>query len=79
MTLAPLPPRESLVVCFAHVAYQLKQHHKTRNTPIIILTSMDVDEDTKEQMHGFISTIMSKSKFTKKDLLREISSIEKMR
>lgn len=62
-----------------NVAYQLKQHHKTRNTPIIILTSMDVDEDTKEQMQGFISGIMSKSKFTKKDLLREISSIEKMR
>ena len=62
-----------------NVAYQLKQHTQTRNTPIIILTSMDVDEDTKEQMQGFISTIMSKSRFTKKDLLREINSIEKMR
>jgi PAS domain S-box-containing protein len=61
------------------VAYQLKQHPKTRNTPIMILTSMDVDDDTKEQMQGFISTIMSKSKFTKKDLLREISTIEKMK
>ncbi|HTK82539.1 MAG TPA: response regulator [Bacteroidota bacterium] len=62
-----------------NVAYQLKQHTQTRNTPIIILTSMDVDDDTKEQMQGFISTIMSKSRFTKKDLLREINSIEKMR
>jgi two-component system sensor histidine kinase/response regulator len=62
-----------------NVAYQLKQHARTRNTPIIILTSMDVDDDTREQMQGFISTIMSKSKFTKKDLLREISAIEKMR
>ena len=62
-----------------NVAYQLKQQHATRNTPIIILTSMDVDEETKEQMQGFISTIMSKSRFTKKDLLREISAIEKMR
>ncbi len=62
-----------------NVAYQLKQQAKTRNTPIIILTSMDVDEDTKEQMQGFISTIMSKSRFTKKDLLREINTIEKMR
>ena len=40
---------------------------------------MDVDEDTREKMQGFISTIMSKSKFTKKDLLREIGMIEKMR
>jgi PAS domain S-box-containing protein len=62
-----------------NVAYQLKQQVATRNTPIIILTSMEVDEDTKTQMQGFISTIMSKSRFTKNDLLREISSIEKMR
>jgi len=62
-----------------NVAYQLKQQPKTRNTPIIILTSMEVDDDTREQMQGFISTIMSKSRFTKKDLLREINSIEKMK
>ncbi len=62
-----------------NVAYQLKQQTKTRNTPIIILTSMEVDEETREKMQGFISTIMSKSRFTKKDLLREINTIEKMR
>jgi PAS domain S-box-containing protein len=62
-----------------NVAYQLKQQPKTRNTPIIILTSMEVDDETREQMQGFISTIMSKSRFTKKDLLREINSIEKMK
>ncbi len=62
-----------------NVAYQLKQQTASRNTPIIILTSMDVDDETREQMQGFISTIMSKSRFTKKDLLREISTIEKMR
>jgi PAS domain S-box-containing protein len=62
-----------------NVAYQLKQQPKTRNTPIIILTSMEVDDDTREQMQGFISTIMSKSRFTKKDLLREINTIEKMK
>ncbi|MBA4311920.1 MAG: hypothetical protein C0417_04745 [Chlorobiaceae bacterium] len=62
-----------------NVAYQLKQQAKTRNTPIIILTSMDVDDDTREQMQGFISTIMSKSRFTKKDLLREINTIEKLK
>ena len=62
-----------------NVAYQLKQQVSTRNTPIIILTSMDVDEDTKAQMENFVTTIMSKSRFTKKDLLREINSIEKMK
>lgn len=62
-----------------NVAYQLKQQAKTRNTPIIILTSMEVDEETREKMQGFISTIMSKSRFTKKDLLREISTIERMK
>ncbi|MBI5020069.1 MAG: response regulator [Ignavibacteriales bacterium] len=62
-----------------NVAYQLKQQAKTRNTPIIILTSMEVDDDTREQMQGFISSIMSKSRFTKKDLLREINTIEKLK
>jgi PAS domain S-box-containing protein len=62
-----------------NVAYQLKQQQSTRNVPIIILTSMEIDEETREQMQGFISTIMSKSRFTKKDLLREITTIEKMR
>jgi CheY-like chemotaxis protein len=62
-----------------NVAYQLKQNAHTRNTPIIILTSMEVDEETREQMAGYISTMMSKSRFTKKDLLREINTIEKMR
>ncbi len=62
-----------------NVAYQLKQQQSTRNVPIIILTSMEIDEETREQMQGFISTIMSKSRFTKKDLLREINTIEKMK
>ncbi|HUN65854.1 MAG TPA: response regulator [Bacteroidota bacterium] len=62
-----------------NVAYQLKQQQSTRNVPIIILTSMEIDEETREQMQGFISTIMSKSRFTKKDLLREITTIEKMK
>lgn len=62
-----------------NVAYQLKKMPETQNLPVIILTSMDVDEETREQMQGFITAIMSKSRFTKQDLLREISAIEKNR
>lgn len=62
-----------------NVAYQLKRHSKTRSIPIIILTSMDIDEHTKEQLQGFVSGLMTKSRFTKRDLLREINSIEKSR
>jgi PAS domain S-box-containing protein len=62
-----------------NVAYQLKQYPQTQNIPVMILTSMDVDEETREQMQGFITTIMNKSHFTKQDLLREIGSIEKIR
>lgn len=62
-----------------YVAYHLKQEASTRDIPIIILTSMDIDEDTREQLQGFVSGLMSKSRFTKKDLLREINAIEKMR
>ena len=62
-----------------NVAYQLKQDSRTRNIPIIVLTSMDVDEDTREQMEGFVTGVISKSNFTKNDLLREINTIEKMK
>jgi PAS domain S-box-containing protein len=61
------------------LAYKIRQHDETKNIPIIILTSMEIDQETREKMEGVVSTVMSKQKFTKKDLLREISSIEKMK
>jgi PAS domain S-box-containing protein len=62
-----------------HVAHQLKQIPATRSIPVIVLTSMDMDEDTKIQLGNYVSGLMSKSSFTKKDLLREISNIESAR
>ncbi|MFI5252321.1 MAG: response regulator [Bacteroidota bacterium] len=62
-----------------NVAYQLKQQQETKDTPVIVLTSMEVDDETREKMHGFISGIMSKGRFTKKDLLREINMVQKIR
>ncbi len=61
------------------VAYQLKQIPATRGIPIIILTSMEIDEGMLEQLGGHVATLMSKSSFTKKDLLREIANIEQAR
>jgi CheY-like chemotaxis protein len=58
------------------VAYQLKQIPATRSIPIIILTSMDIDEDTRQRLGSYVTGLMSKSAFTKRDLLREISNIE---
>ncbi len=62
-----------------NLAYQMRQNEKTKNIPIIILTSMEVDQETRDKMEGFVSTVMSKQKFTKKDLLREINSIDKIK
>jgi PAS domain S-box-containing protein len=59
-----------------NVAYQLKQIPATRSIPIIILTSMEIDSDTQSQLGTYVSGLMSKSTFTKRDLLREISIIE---
>lgn len=59
-----------------NVAYQLKQIPSTRNIPIIILTSMEVDRETQEQLGSYVNGLMSKSSFTKRDLLREIGDIE---
>lgn len=61
------------------LAHQMRHHDETKDIPIIILTSMEVDPDTREKMESIVTTVMSKQKFTRKDLLREISSIEKMR
>jgi CheY-like chemotaxis protein len=62
-----------------HVAHQLKQIPATRGIPIIILTSMEIDPETQEQLSSYVTGLMSKSAFTKRDLLREIGNIENMR
>jgi CheY-like chemotaxis protein len=62
-----------------NVAYQLKQIPATRSIPIIILTSMEIDDQMQEQLGGYVAGLMSKSSFTKKDLLREIANIENAR
>ncbi len=62
-----------------NVAYQLRQIPATRSIPIIILTSMEVDADTAAQLSAYVSGLMSKSTFTKKDLLREINNVENAR
>ncbi|RCK74588.1 MAG: sensory transduction histidine kinase [Ignavibacteriae bacterium] len=62
-----------------NIAYQMRQNPETKNIPIIILTSMEIDDQTREKMESFVTTIMSKQKFTKKDLLKEINSIERMK
>lgn len=62
-----------------NVAYQLKNIPATRSIPIVVLTSMDIDQDTHARMESYVSGIMSKSSFTKRDLLREISNIESFR
>ncbi|MBS4028289.1 MAG: response regulator [Ignavibacteriales bacterium] len=60
------------------VAHKLKQNPLTREIPIIILTSLDIDEEMREELDGITRTMLNKSSFTKKDVLREIGSIEKM-
>ncbi|HTY60381.1 MAG TPA: response regulator [Bacteroidota bacterium] len=62
-----------------NVAYQLKQIPATRDIPIIILTSMEIDNETQEQLGSYVSGLMNKGAFTKKDLLREIGNIENAR
>ena len=59
-----------------NVAYQLKHNQKTQNIPVIVMTSMEIDDETKEQLQGFVVGLMKKSGFTKKDLLQEISALE---
>ncbi len=62
-----------------NVAHQLKQIPATRDIPIIILTSMEIDEETQEELGSYVSGLMNKAAFTKRDLLREIGNIESAR
>ena len=57
------------------VAYELKHKGATVNIPIIVMTGMEIDNETREQLEGFVVSLMKKSGFTKKDLLNEISSL----
>jgi PAS domain S-box-containing protein len=58
------------------VAYQLKHSSATYTIPVMIMTSMEIDDETREQLEGFVVSLMKKSGFTKRDLLNEISAIE---
>ena len=62
-----------------NVAYHLKHHPTTRTIPIIVLTSMEIDDQLHAQLGRYVSGLMSKSSFTKKDLLKEIGNIESLR
>jgi PAS domain S-box-containing protein len=59
-----------------NVAYQLKQSAATRSIPIVVLTSMEIDDDLQSQLSDYVTGLMSKSRFTKRELIREIGSIE---
>ncbi|NUN68485.1 MAG: response regulator [Bacteroidetes bacterium] len=59
-----------------NVAYQLKHNTATYTIPVMIMTSMEIDDETREQLEGFVVSLMKKSGFTKRDLLNEISAIE---
>ena len=62
-----------------NVAYQLKHNPATYTIPVMIMTSMEIDDETREQLQGFVVSLMQKSGFTKRDLLNEIASIEASR
>jgi PAS domain S-box-containing protein len=61
-----------------NVAYQLRQQPETSAIPIIVLTSMEIDQETREQMEGYALSMMSKQTFTKTDLLKEIGSLGRL-
>jgi hypothetical protein len=44
----------------------------------IVLTSVEIDQQTREQMEGYALSMMSKQTFTKKDLLKEIGSLGRL-
>ena len=58
------------------VAHELKKQQSTMHIPIIIMTGNEINDDMKEKLEGFVVKLMSKSGFTKKDLLKEIITID---
>jgi CheY-like chemotaxis protein len=58
-----------------NIAARLKQLPTTCSIPIIILTSMDIDSETEQRLNQYVTALISKSTFTKRDLLREIGNV----
>ena len=48
------------------VAHELKHQGATVNIPIIVMTGMEIDDETRSQLEGFVVSLMKKSGFTKK-------------
>ncbi len=61
------------------VAHALYENPMTREIPIIVLTSLDIDDELRENLYGVVRNVMSKNSFTKKDVLREIGASERKR
>ncbi len=54
-------------------AEKLKENSLTKDIPIIIISSAELDDEMEEKIESLAKRFVSKSKFTKQDLLKSIS------
>ena len=60
------------------VVKALKDHHATKNIPVIINTSLDITPKEIKELNGKIHSLVEKGISSKAELLTEIRKIEKM-
>ena len=56
----------------------LKDHHASKNIPVIINTSLDITQKEIKELNGKIHSLVEKGISSKAELLTEIRKIEKM-
>jgi len=56
----------------------LKDHHASKNIPVIINTSLDITQKEIKELNGKIHSLVEKGISSKAELLTEIRQIEKM-
>jgi PAS domain S-box-containing protein len=56
-------------------ALAVRRNEKWRHIPIIVITSMDLTSEDRRRLNGKVSAILSKSAYTREELLREIRDL----
>jgi signal transduction histidine kinase/DNA-binding response OmpR family regulator/HAMP domain-containing protein len=54
---------------------ELRQHEAWRSIPVIVLTAMDLTEEDRLHLNGYVKQVIKKGAYSREELLREIRNL----